>query len=180
MMYFWIAIFVIALYLIVEFNIFVKLSNLVKEAFSVMDVYLKKRWDLVPNLVEAVKGYSMYEQDTLEKITEIRNIGYDSMSLNEKINANQQIEKNITKLMMLAENYPDLHANQNFLDLTKQLVKIEDDIANSRKYYNAVVRKLNTKVEMFPSNLVAKLFGFNGAKMFEIIANERENIEVKI
>ncbi|MDF2866382.1 MAG: hypothetical protein K0R72_1200 [Clostridia bacterium] len=174
------AVFVTIIYILVTYNIFVKLINLVKEAFATMDVYLKKRWDVVPNLVETVKGYSDYEKNTLEEVTKLRNNVYDNMSLNEKISTNEQLTKGISKLMILAENYPDLKANQNFLDLSKQLIKIEEDIANSRKYYNAVVRNLNTKVEMFPSNLVAKLFSFKSAKMFEIITDERENIEVKL
>ncbi len=173
-------VFVTIIYILVTYNTFVKLINLVKEAFATMDVYLKKRWDVVPNLVETVKGYSDYEKNTLEEVTKLRNNVYDNLSLNEKISTNEQLAKGISKLMILAENYPDLKANQNFLDLSKQLIKIEEDIANSRKYYNAVVRNLDTKVEMFPSNLVAKLFSFKSSKMFEIITDERENIEVKL
>ncbi|MDD2376520.1 MAG: LemA family protein [Clostridia bacterium] len=173
-------VFVISIYLFLTYNVFIKLNNLVKEAFATMDVYFKKRWDLIPNIVETVKGYSMHEKETLEKVVKLRSEVYDNMSLNEKINTNEQLTKDISKLMMLVENYPDLKANQNFLELSKQLIKIEDDIANSRKYYNAVVRNLNNIVEMFPSNLVAKLFDFKSLKMFEVNNGERENIEVKL
>ena len=102
------------------------------------------------------------------------------MSLIDKIDTNQQLSNGITKLMAVAENYPDLKANQNFLDLITQLAQVEDEIANSRKYYNAVVRKMNTKVEMFPSNLVAKIFKFKLSKMFEADANEKGNIKVEL
>jgi LemA protein len=171
---------VIVIYLFLTYNIFVSLNNLVKEAFATMDVYLKKRWDLIPSIVETVKGYSAHEAGTLENIVKLRNSVYDNMSLDEKINTNQQLAVGIPKLMMLVENYPDLKASQSFLDLSKQLVKIEDDIANSRKYYNAVIRNLNNKVEMFPSNVVARLFNFKSSKMFEVSNDQRDNIEIKL
>ena len=171
---------VIVIYLLITYNILINLNNLVKEAFATMDVYLKKRWDLIPSIVETVKGYAAHEADTLENIIKLRNEVYDNMSLNEKINTNEQLAVGIPKLMMLVENYPDLKASQSFLDLSKQLVKTEDDIANSRKYYNAIVRNLNNIVEMFPSNLVAKLFNFKSLKMFEVSSDQRENIEVKL
>jgi len=101
------------------------------------------------------------------------------MSPEEKISTNQELSRGITKIMALAEAYPDLKANTNFTDLSNQLSKIEDDIANARKYYNAVVRKYNDKVEMFPSNLVAKMFGFKLEKMFEIVEEQRENVKVQ-
>jgi len=171
---------VIIIYLFITYNVFVSLNNLVKEAFATMDVYLKMRWDLIPNLIETVKGYATHETKTLENIVKLRNEVYDNMSLNEKINTNEQLALDIPKLMVLVENYPDLKSNQNFLELSKQLVKIEDDIANSRKYYNGVIRNLNNKVEMFPSNVIAKLFYFKSLKMFEVISDQRENIEVEL
>ena len=171
---------IIVIYVLVSYNSFVKLNNSVKEAFSTMDVYLKKRWDLVPNLVEVVKGYTKHESSVLEQIVKLRNSSYDKMSLTEKINTNQQLSSGISKLMAVAENYPELKASQNFSDLTNQLSKIEDEIANSRKYYNAVVRKLNTKVEMFPSNIIAKMFKFKLSKMFEVADVERNNVKVEL
>jgi len=168
------------IYVLVSYNGLVKLSNSVKEAFSTMDVYLKKRWDLIPNIVETVKGYAKYERETLESVVKLRNSAYDKMSQDDKIAANDEISGVLSKLMALSENYPDLKANQNFLDLSSQLSKIEEDIANARKYYNAVVKNLNNKVQMFPSNIISKIFGFQEVKMFEISEKEKENIKIEL
>ncbi len=167
-------------YTIIIFNSLTKLSNKVKEAFATMDVYLKKRWDLIPNIVETVKGYAKHEKDTLESIINLRSDAYDNMSTNDKIDTNEKLTTSISKLMMLAESYPDLKANKNFLDLSAQLTKVEDDIANSRKYYNAVVRNMNDKVKMFPSNILAALFRFKEKKFFEVNISERENVKVEL
>ena len=169
----------LVIYVLVTYNVFVKMKNRVDESFSTMDVYLKKRWDLIPNIVETVKGYAKHEKSTLSDVIKLRNGAYDNMSSDEKIKANQQLSKGITKIMALAEQYPDLKANENFKDLSKQLTKVEDDIANSRKYYNGVVRIYNNKVEMFPSNILAGLFGYKSKAMFEASANERENVKVQ-
>jgi len=168
------------IYILISYNSLVKLGNSVKEAFSTMDVYLKKRWDLIPNIVETVKGYAKYEKETLESVVKLRNSAYDKMSQDDKITANDQITGALSKLMALSESYPDLKANQNFLDLSSQLAKIEDDIANARKYYNAVVKNMNNKVQMFPSNIISKLFGFHEQKMFEISEKEKENVKVEL
>ena len=173
-------IFLIIIYAFVLYNSFVKINNKVKEAFSTMDVYLKKRWDLIPNIVETVKGYAKHEKDTLKEVVELRNSAYDKMSDEEKIKTNEQLSSGIGKIMALAEAYPDLKANENFKDLSNQLTKVEDEIANSRKYYNGVVRMYNNKVEMFPSNVFAGLFGYKSKLMFEASANERENIKVEL
>ena len=170
----------IIIYAFALYNNFVKLNNKVKEAFSTMDVYLKKRWDLIPNIVETVKGYAKHEKDTLEEVVELRNSTYDKMSDDEKIKTNEQLSSGISKIMVLAEAYPDLKANENFKNLSKELSKVEDDIANSRKYYNGVVRIYNNKVEMFPSNIFARLFGYKSKSMFEASANERENVKVEL
>ena len=168
------------IYILISYNSLVKLGNSVKEAFSTMDVYLKKRWDLIPNIVETVKGYAKHEKETLESVVKLRNSAYDKMSQDDKITANDQITGALSKLMALSESYPDLKANQNFLDLSSQLAKIEDDIANARKYYNAVVKNMNNKVQMFPSNIISKLFGFHEQKMFEISEKEKENVKVEL
>ena len=170
----------ILIYFGVTYNSFVKLSNTVKEAFSTMDVYLKKRWDLIPNIVETVKGYAKHEKSTLKEIIELRNSTYDNMSTNEKVDVNNKLSQGINKLMAIAEAYPELKANENFKDLSQQLTKVEDDIANSRKYYNGAVRIFNDKVQMFPSNIVAGILGFKEQKMFEASENERENVQVKL
>ena len=170
----------IVIYALSLYNTFIRLSNRIKEAFSTMDVYLKKRWDLIPNLVETVKGYAKHEKDTLKEVVELRNISYEEMSDDEKIKTNEQLSNNITKIMALAEDYPELKASDNFKDLNKQLTKVEDEIANSRKYYNGVVRIYNNKVEMFPSNIFAKIFGYNSKTMFEASADERENVKIEL
>lgn len=170
----------IILYAFALYNSFVKLNNKVKEAFSTMDVYLKKRWDLIPNIVETVKGYANHEKDTLREVVELRNSAYDKMSNDQKIKANEQLSSSINKVMALAEAYPDLKANENFKDLSNQLTKVEDDIANSRKYYNGAVRIYNNKIEMFPSNIFAGLFGYKSKAMFEASASERENVKVEL
>jgi LemA protein len=169
----------LVLFFIVIYNSFIALKNNIKEAFATMDVYLKKRWDLVPNLIETVKGYVSHEKNTLEEIVNLRNSAYEKMQMEEKLSANKELTAGLSKLFAIAESYPDLKASQNFLDLSSQLGQIEGDIANSRKYYNAVVREYNTKVEMIPSNIVALLFGFKQQDMFEIDETQRENVQVK-
>lgn len=181
----WIYIIIVIIVLIIIYafalyNSLIKLNNKVKEAFSTMDVYLKKRWDLIPNIVETVKGYAKHEKETLKEVIELRNSVYDKMSDDEKIKTNEQLSNGINKIMLLAEAYPDLKANENFKDLSNQLMKVEDEIANSRKYYNGVIRIYNNKVEMFPSNIFARLFGYKSKSMFEASANERENVKVKL
>ncbi len=170
----------IIIYTLVLFNSFVSLNNKVKEAFSTMDVYLKKRWDLVPNLVEVVKSYAKHEKETLKEVVSLRGNVYDDMSNDEKINTNIKLSRGISKIMALAEAYPELKASENFKDLSDKLVKIEDDIANSRKYYNGTVRIFNNKVEMFPNNIFARIFGFKSKPMFEAKSSERKNVKVEL
>lgn len=168
-----------AIYVGITYNSLVKTRNIVLEAFSTMDVYLKKRWDLVPNLVEVVKGYAKHEKETFMQITSLRTTSYDQLSAEKKINVNEQLTQGLSKIMAIAENYPELKASQNFLDLSQNLARVEEDIANSRKYYNGAVRKMNTKVQMFPSNLVASMFGFKEYNMFEIGTEEKQNVKVE-
>lgn len=167
------------IFLLASYNGLVSEKNRVKEAFATMDVYLKKRWDLIPNLVETVKGYAKHEKETLAEVIKLRNSTYERMSSDEKLNANKELSAGISKIMALAESYPDLKANTNFINLSDQLGTVENDIANSRKYYNAVVRDYNNKVQMFPSNIVARLFGYREESMFETAAAERENVKIK-
>ena len=171
---------VLVIYLIVQYNGFVKMNNIVKEAFSTMDIYLKKRWDLIPNLVEVVKGYAKHEKETFNEITSLRTSNYDDMSMNKKINVNEQLTQEISKIIAISENYPDLKASENFLQLSKELIQLEDEIANSRKYYNGSVRILNTKILTFPSNIVAGIFGFKQASMFEANTEEKNNVKVEL
>lgn len=167
-------------YYLYTYNNLVKLNNKVKEAFATMDVYLKKRWDLIPNIVETVKGYAKHEKDTLNEIVLKRNNNYENLSETEKIKTNEQINKEIFKLMTIAEKYPDLKANKNFLSLQSELSKVEDEIAQSRKYYNAVVRDYNNKVEMIPSNIIAKIHKYKRKDMFMADESEKELVKVNL
>lgn len=171
---------ILAIYVIATFNGLTQTRNRVDEAFATMDVYLKKRWDLIPNLVETTKGYMKHEKSTLKEIVELRNKAYDKMTDEDKVDVNNKLTQGISKLFALAESYPDLKSNQNFMDLSAQLTKVEDDIANSRKYYNGTVRTLNDKVQMFPSNMIAGMLGFKTRKMFEAVETERENVKVSL
>ena len=145
-----------------------------------MDVYLKKRWDLIPNIVETVKGYAKYEKNTLEEVINLRNTSYDKMNTNDKVDINNKLSANLGKLIAIAENYPDLKANENFKDLSRELSKVEEDIANARKYYNGTVRMFNDKVQMFPSNIIAGIFGYKAKTMFEANEEERKNVKVEL
>lgn len=182
MTYLYIAIAIIAILVvltIIMYNKFVSLKNAVKEAFSTMDVYLKKRWDLIPNLVECVKGYAKHEQETLENIISLRNTNYDTMNDAEKIEKGYKVKEGLSKLVMLSEAYPELKANENFIDLSKQLVTVENDIENARKYYNGAVKVYNTEILKFPNLIFSKIFNFKEEKMFEIDIKEKENVKVE-
>jgi len=169
----------IALWFMGSYNGFVRLRNAIEEAFSTMDVYMKRRYDLVPNLVETVKGYARHEAETFEKVVAARNMAAGASTTQDRIEGENMLTQSLRSLFALAENYPDLKANQNFMDLQRQLGVIEDDIASSRKYYNAIVRDYNTKREAFPSSIVAGMFNFAKAEMFEIAAEQRENVRVQ-
>lgn len=173
-------IIILGVYVGTTYNSLVRRKNSVEEAFATMDVYLKKRWDLIPNIVSAVKGYAKHEAETLEKVISARNVRYSDMSEDEKISANSEIAKGLASINVLAEQYPDLKANQNFLDLNAQLQQTEEDIVNARKYYNAVVRDYNNKIEMFPSSIIASMFKFGKKQMFNIEnASEKEAVKVE-
>jgi len=169
----------IALFVMGTYNGLVKSRNSIEEAFSTMDVYLKKRFDLIPNLVETVKGYAKHESQTLENVIAMRNAAGNAATMQDRMQAEGSLSGAVRNIFALAENYPDLKANTNFLDLQNQLGGIENDIANSRKYYNAVVKEFNNKCEMFPSSIIANMFGFKKAYMYEVAdAAERENVRV--
>ena len=170
---------IIGIYIGATYNALVKLKNSVEEAFSTMDVYLKKRWDLIPNIVESVKGYAKHEAQTLQNVISARNMRYTDMTEEQKLQANTELARGLAAIHVLAEQYPDLKANQNFLDLNNQLQRTEEDIANARKYYNAVVRNYNNKTEMFPSSIVANMFKFGKRQMF-VIEDEAEKEAVRV
>ena len=175
-----IALAVILVALIYGYNKAVVLKNYVAEGFATMDVYLKKRWDLLPNLIETVKSYTAHEKNLLTDLTKIRSQNYDTLSDAEKLNANMQIGKILPKIHAVAENYPDLKANQNYSLLMQQMETVENDIANARKYYNGTVRDLNTFLELFPTNLIGLIFHIGRAKMFEAQADERGSVKAEL
>lgn len=169
----------LVLWLVSSYNGFVRLRNKSEEAFSAMDVSLKKRYDLIPNFVETVKGYAKHEQDTLQAVINARNMAMNANSPEQKIAKDNALSGTLKSLFALTESYPDLKANQNFLSLQNQLSRIEEEIAGSRRYYNGVVNKYNTKTEMFPGNILASLFGFKRKPLYEVNSEaERENVKV--
>ena len=170
---------VIVVWMIAAYNGFVRANNNCEEAFATMDVYMKKRYDLIPNLVETVKGYAAHESNTLQKVVEARNMAQSASTVEERAQAENILSCTLKSLFAISEAYPDLKANQNFMDLQSQLQRIEDEIANSRKYYNAVVKIFNNKCQMFPSNIIANVFHYTRKPMFEV-ENEEERRNVKV
>lgn len=171
---------VIGGWLVSAYNGFISWRNRVDEAFSTMDVYMVKRYDLIPNLVETVKGYASHERETLEQVISARNHAVNAQTMDEKMQAEGEISGVLGRLFALSEAYPDLKANQQFLDLQNQLQKVEEDIAQSRKYYNGTVRQYNTRVESFPNNIVAGMFKFEKRQSFEVEdPTQRQNVKVQ-
>ncbi len=166
-------------WIVSAYNKGIVLRNYVREAFSTMDVYLKKRWDLIPNLLETVKGYAAHEKGVFEEVTKLRSSNYGGLNSAQKIDINQRLNIGIAKLLAVAENYPDLKANESFNNLMGELSSIEGEIADSRKYYNGTVRELNTYTEIFPSNIICGFFGIKQEKLFEIKNEQRENVKVQ-
>ena len=170
----------VALWAVAIFNKLVKNRNLVLEGWSGIDVQLKRRYNLIPNLVETVKGYAGHEKEALEKVVELRNSAAQAQTASEKAPIENMLTQTLRQLFALAEAYPDLKANQNFLELQEQLSEIEEQIQLSRRYYNGTARDMNIMVQSFPSNLIASSFGFNKADYFEIeLATERETPKVE-
>ena len=159
-----------AVVLIILYNRLVRLRNMVREGWSGIDVQLKRRANLIPNLVETVKGYMGHERDLLEKVAELRSRSLKTADLPEKQQVESQLTGGLARLFAVAEGYPELKANQNFQDLQQQLAEIEDQIQLARRYYNGTVRNLNIAIESFPGNLVAGRFAFQTADFFEIEA----------
>lgn len=170
----------IALWLVATFNSLVRLRNRAKEALSDIDVQLKRRFDLIPNLIETVKGYMAHEKNVLENVTKARTavMGMSGNAL-ERDNAEKQLSNTLKTLFAVSENYPDLKANANFLDLQRELADTENKIQASRRFYNTMVMSLNTKVQSFPTNLIAKPFGFGEEKFFATAESEKESVKVK-
>jgi LemA protein len=166
-------------WIVFTYNRLVTLRNRAKEAWSDIDIQLKRRYDLIPNLVETVKGYAAHEKEVFERIAEARAKAMGATGMKEKAEAENQLSQALKSLFAVVEAYPELKANENFLHLQKELVDTEDKIQYARRFYNANVRDLNTLIESFPANLIAKKFGFEKMELFEIAEVEREAPKVK-
>jgi len=159
---------ILAIVLVGIYNKLVRCRNMVAEGWSGIDVQLKRRSNLIPNLIESVKGYMGHESKLLAEVTQLRSQSKSTQAVADKSQVETALTRSLGNLVAVAESYPDLKANQNFLDLQDELAQIEDDIQMARRYYNGTVRDLNIMIEAFPSNLVAGRFGFTKAEFFEI------------
>ena len=167
------------LWLISDYNGLVKLKNRAKEAWSDISVQLKRRYDLIPNLVETVKGYATHEKELFEKVTQARSNAMSAQGVKEKAGAENMLSDTLKSLFAVSENYPDLKASVNFLELQRELTDTEDKIQASRRFYNTNVRDLNIKIESFPTNTIASMFGFKQMELFEAQGAEKEAVNVK-
>ncbi|MBD3157092.1 LemA family protein [Candidatus Peregrinibacteria bacterium] len=168
----------IGLFAIAVYNSLIVLRNKVDEGWSDIDTQLKRRWDLIPNMVETVKGYAKHEKGVFEEVTKARSQAMQAKSPDEVAKAENMLTSTLKSLFAVAENYPDLKANQNFMDLQATLREIEEHIQMSRRYYNGTVRDFNTKLQVFPNNLIAGMLGFQKREYFEIEDEERRNVKV--
>jgi len=178
----WIILIVVVaviLWIIGVFNGLVVLKNRAKEAWADIDVQLKRRYDLIPNLVETVKGYATHERELFEKVTQARASAMNAQGTAQKAEAENALSDTLKSLFAVAENYPELKASQNFLALQNELTDTEDKIQAARRFYNTNVRDLNIKIEVFPANLIAGSFGFKQMELFET-ANEAERQPVSV
>ena len=171
--------FCLVLYVIGIYNKLVNARNKVDNQFSQIDVQLKRRADLIPNLVETVKGYAKHEEGTLTKVIEARNKAVSANGVNEKIEAEGELTGALNRLFALTESYPDLKANENFMSLQNDLKDTEDKITYARQFYNDTAMSFNNLVEMFPSNVVANMFKFKKYSFFEATEKEKESPKVK-
>ena len=180
----WIIILIILAILVIAvvtiYNKLIRLRNTVKSSWSDIDVQCKKRYDLVPNLVETVKGYASHEKTVFEKVTEARAMAMQANSPAEMAKAENMIRDTLKSLFAVAEAYPELKANANFMQLQTQLQELENNIEYARRYYNAVVRDFNVLIESFPSNLIASQFNFKQAELFQLEAPEAERKPVRV
>lgn len=170
---------VVALWVIAVFNGLVTLKNRAKEAWSDIDVQLKRRYDLIPNLVETVKGYATHERELFEKVTQARSNAMSAQGAKAKADAENMLTSTLKSLFAVSEAYPDLKASTNFLELQRELSDTENKIQAARRFYNTNVRDLNIKIESFPDNMLAGAFGFKQMELFEIAAGEKEPVKVQ-
>ncbi len=165
-------------YLITVYNGLVKLKVLVEEAWSGIDVQLKRRYDLIPNLVETVKGYAKHESKLFEKVAELRTSAMKAEGAEDKGKAEAELANTLKTVFAVAENYPELKANTNFMKLQDELSSIEEEVQSARRYYNGAVRDFNTKLQVFPTSLIAGMLGFKAREFFEAAEEERKNVKV--
>ena len=165
---------IILLYVITIYNRLILLKNRVKEAWSDIDVQLKRRYNLIPNLVETVKGYATHERELLENVTKARAAAMQAGTMKQKEEAENALSSTLKSLFAVTENYPDLKASTNFLELQRELRDTEDKIQASRRFYNTNVRDFNTKIETFPTNIISGLFNFKKREFFEATEGEKE------
>ncbi len=170
---------IIILFVITSYNGLVVLRNRVRDQWAQIDVQLKRRFDLIPNLVETVKGYAKHESETLENVIKARNTFLSATSPDAEMEADGELTKAITKLFALTESYPELKANTNFMELQTELRQTEEKIASSRQFYNDTVLTYNNKIEVIPTNIIASLFNFKREAFFQAQEKERENVQVK-
>jgi len=174
------AVIIIAIigFFILLYNSLVQLKVLVDEAWSGIDVQLKRRYDLIPNLVETVKGYAKHEKQTFEKVAELRTSAMNAKTVAEKGKAEGMLTETLKTLFAVAENYPELKANENFLSLQSSLNEIETEVQGARRYYNGTVRDYNTKIMVFPNNLFANMLGFKAREFFQAEEESKANVKV--
>ena len=161
------------------YNSLIKLRNRTEEAWSDIDVQLKRRYDLIPNLISTVKGYAAHEKDLLEKVTQARTSAMDASGVHDKQEAENMLSGTLKSLFAVTENYPDLKANQNFLELQRELTDTEDKIQAARRFYNGNVRDLNTKIETIPTNIMASMISLSKREFFEAEEAEKEVVKVE-
>jgi len=169
-----IIVLVIGLYILAKYNSFIVLRNRIQNAWAQINVELKRRYDLIPNLVETVKGYAIHERELLEKVTQARSKAMEAKDLKEKGEAENILSGTLKSLFAVSEDYPNLKASENFLELQRELRDTEDKIQAARRFYNGVVRDLNTRIESFPANIIASMFKFKPMEMFEIEKKEEK------
>lgn len=168
---------VVLLYLVFSYNSLITLKTRAEEAWSDISVQLKRRYDLIPNLVSSVKSYAKHEKEVFESVTKARVSAMEAKGLKDKEKAENNLSESLKSIFAVAENYPNLKANENFLALQGELTDTENKIEASRRFYNANVRDLNIKIQSFPSNIIANMFGFQAKQLFEVEASQKEAIE---
>lgn len=172
-------ILLIVIFLVGLYNKLASQKVIVEEAASDIETFLKQRYDMIPNLVEIVKGYAKHEKETFAEVTGLRSKAMSAGSLEEKMELEGQLEKGLSKIFAIAENYPELKANENFIQLQQTLESLENDIQKSRRYYNGAARDFNTMIVVFPNSIIANMFNFKKVAFFEATEEEKKNVEIK-